>query len=121
AFSLFLLAGSFILQYVFGQKPCPLCIFDRVIVLFITIIIAVALLHNPRSYGRFFYAFFGLGLSLLGVLICARHLWLIHLPPEQVPGCSPGFNYLIETLPLKDALFIILKSAGECAGKNGHF
>ncbi|HRE30987.1 MAG TPA: disulfide bond formation protein B, partial [Candidatus Berkiella sp.] len=38
-----------------------------------------------------------------------------HLPPDKVPECGPGLNYLIETMPLKEALMTVFAGSGECA------
>ncbi|MFI4938138.1 MAG: disulfide bond formation protein B [Candidatus Berkiellales bacterium] len=115
AFSLFLLAISFLLQYGFHLQPCPLCIIDRILVLLIVICFVVALCHPSQKMGQRLYSLIAFLLCALGILVTSRHLWLIHLPVNEVPACSPSFNYLIETFPLKEALIIILKSSGECA------
>ena len=117
-FSLFLLACSLILQYAFHYQPCPLCIIDRIIVIAFVILFGVALWHRPLARGQKIYSGLGFLLAVFGIISTARHLWLIHLPPLEVPSCSPDFNYLIETFPLKEALVIILKSSGECAENN---
>lgn len=121
-FALLLLAGSFILQYGFGLQPCPLCIFARMVVIALTILFGLMVIHRPKSIkGIRAYALSGFLLISLGIAITARHLWIIHLPPEKMPSCSPDFNYLIENFPLKEALMIILKSSGECAENNQTF
>lgn len=45
----------------------------------------------------------------------SRHVWLQHLPPDQVPSCGPGLNYLIDALPMKTVLQEVLSGSGECA------
>jgi disulfide bond formation protein DsbB len=47
--------------------------------------------------------------------VAARHVWLQNLPPDQVPSCGPGLNYLIDALPLKNVLAQVLTGSGECA------
>lgn len=113
-FCLFLLAVSFVLQFHFHLEPCPLCVIDRIIVFMLALFFAIGLLHNPKACGQKIYSLFGFLLSSLGVVVCARHVWIMHLPPEQV-ACSPGFNYLIDTLPPHEAILTILKGSGECA------
>ena len=29
----------------------------------------------------------------------ARHVWLQHLPPDQVPACGPGLSFMLEMTP----------------------
>jgi disulfide bond formation protein DsbB len=121
AFSLFLLAASFILQYGFHLQPCPLCIIARMVVIALAILFGIMLIHRPQKCGIQIYSVLGFILSFIGILITGRHMWIIHLPPSDMPSCSPGFNYLIETFPLKEVLMIILKSSGECAENNHVF
>lgn len=116
-FCLCMLAVSFILQFHFHLEPCPLCVIDRIIVLILTLFFTIAFWHNPAKLGQKIYSIIGLTLCSIGIMVCARHLWILHLPPEQVPACSPGFDYLIDTLPLHEALIVILKGTGECVGK----
>lgn len=121
-FTACILAASFILQYSFHLEPCPLCIIARVVVIALVILFGIMLCHRPKSRAAIqTYSVLGFLLSLAGILVTARHLWLIHLPPSEMPSCSPGFNYLIETFPLKEALMIIFKSSGECAENNQAF
>jgi disulfide bond formation protein DsbB len=121
SFSIVLLATSFTLQFGFHLEPCPLCIIARIIVIFLTILFALALIQNPGRLGQEIYSVLGTLLSLSGILVNARHLWIIHLPPEEVPACGPGFQYLIDTLHPVEALMVILQGSGECAENNAHF
>ncbi|MDB9688503.1 disulfide bond formation protein B, partial [Acinetobacter baumannii] len=52
---------------------------------------------------------------LWSVGVAGRHVWLQHLPPDQVPSCGPGLNYLIDALPMKTVLQEVLSGSGECA------
>lgn len=57
--------------------------------------------------------------SLIGIVwsfgVAARHVWLQHLPPDQVPACGPGLNYWVDTLPILQVFQEVLKGSGECA------
>ncbi len=44
-----------------------------------------------------------------------RHVWLQNLPPDQVPSCGPGLDYLVDALPMKAVLQQVLSGSGECA------
>lgn len=120
-FSLFLLGASFVLQFQFNLEPCPLCIIDRVLVFILTIFFMIALWHNPLRRGQQIYSFVGFSIALLGILSSARHLWIIHLPPELAPDCGPGIHYLFGTLPPHEALLMVLRGSGECAVNKGSF
>ncbi len=42
-------------------------------------------------------------------------VWLQNLPPDQVPSCGPGLDYLVDALPMKAVLQQVLSGSGECA------
>lgn len=104
------------LEHVQGLNPCPLCVFQRVGLIFLGLFSLIALLHNPKNNAL------KRGYSLLSTLaigwsvgVAARHVWLQHLPPDQVPSCGPGLNYMVEVLPFKRVLSEVLTGSGECA------
>lgn len=105
----------FYLQKHVGLEACPLCLIDRGLVIAIGILFLLAVLHNPRTWGQKIYAAFVLLFSAMGIAVCWRHLWLQSLPPDQVPECSPGLDYMLEAFPIGDTIRIIFNSAGECA------
>ncbi|NIP22849.1 MAG: disulfide bond formation protein B, partial [Phycisphaerae bacterium] len=61
------------------------------------------------------YSSFALLFSGLGIAVCWRHLWLQSLPKDQVPECSPGLEYMLDTFPISETIHTIFNSAGECA------
>ncbi len=105
----------FYLQSHLGLEACPLCLIDRGLVIAIGTFFLLALVHNPRGWGQRVYAGFALFFSLLGIIVCWRHLWLQGLPKDQIPECSPGLEYMLETFPIGETLRTIFNSAGECA------
>ena len=103
------------LQMVQGLPPCPLCILDRGVVIGLCAVFLIALIHNPIRLGRKMYATLAALLSLTGIGICARHIWLQNLPKDQVPECGAGFWYMLDTMPALGFLDTILNGSGECA------
>lgn len=104
------------LEHVQGLEPCPLCVFQRLGLIGLGFMSLLAWIHHPkRRVVRAIYA--GLGsLSILwSTAVAARHVWLQHLPPDQVPSCGPGLDYLVDALPLKGVLQQVLSGSGECA------
>ena len=102
-------------QHVLLLDPCPLCVFQRVAVISIGVIFLVAALHNPGGAGRIVY---GLLLALAavgGAAVAGRHAWLQQLPPDQVPSCGPGLDYMLDTLPFTEVLGKVFRGSGECA------
>jgi disulfide bond formation protein DsbB len=109
------------LQYVKHQDPCPLCMVQRVIFIAILAVFALAALHGPKRAGeRVYAALIGL-LSLSGVAVAARHIWIQNLPKDQVPACGPGLDYMLETMPMANVLKELMHGSGECAEKGWTF
>lgn len=103
------------LQIIEYLEPCPLCVLDRVVVISLGVVFLACLLHNPARTGRRIYAGLGTLLSITGIGICLRHIWLQNLPADQVPECGAGFWYMLDSMPLLQFLDTILNGSGECA------
>jgi protein dithiol:quinone oxidoreductase len=103
-------------QTQWGLEPCPLCIFQRVAFAVTGLVFLVAGLHAPRGRpGRVAYGLLALLASGTGAAIAGRHVWLQHLPPDQVPACGPGLEYMMEAMPFLGVLRKVLTGSGECA------
>ena len=53
--------------------------------------------------------------ALVGVGVAGRHVWLQNLPPNEVPACGPGLDFLMSSFPLRDVLSMVLTGSGQCA------
>lgn len=116
-----LLGFGLYLQYVKHQDPCPLCMVQRAVFIAILAVFAIAALHGPKRLGERIYAtLIGL-LSLSGIGVAARHIWIQNLPKDQVPACGPGLDYMLETMPMSDVLKELMHGSGECAAKGWSF
>jgi len=110
-----LMAYALYAQHMLGLEPCPLCIFQRVAVIALGVVFLLAALHPAGRTGRRIHAVL-LGLvALAGTGVAGRHVWLTTLPPERVPACGPGLDFMLQSFPLKDALAMVLSGSGECA------
>lgn len=103
------------LEHIVGLNPCPLCMTQRVFVVAGGAIALLAALHNPVAWGRRVYGALCVAIAAGGGAVAARHVWLQHLPPEQVPACGPSLEYMLETLPFRDTLSMVLMGDGNCA------
>lgn len=110
-----LLGFAFFQQYQAFLDPCPLCIFQRVGFMLMAAISVVAVIHNPGRVGVRVYGGLVALAAAFGATIAGRHLWLQNLPPDQVPECGPGLNYMLDTLPLTEALSKVFLGSGSCA------
>ena len=111
-----LLLMAIYFQFVGGLEPCPLCISQRIMVLALALVLLLAFLLNPRSVaGVRGWAVAGFVTALLGASVSGRHVWLQHLPADEVPACGPGIEYMFHYFPLSDTLRAMLTGTGECA------
>lgn len=109
------MAFALYLQHVEHLEPCPLCVFQRVAVIAFGVAALLGwLLARSPSLARLCA-----GLELLaatgGIIVAGRHVWLQHLPPDQVPACGPGLDFWIAALPWQEVLRQVFQGSGECA------
>ncbi len=110
-----LMLAAFYFQFAQGLNPCPLCISQRIMMGATGLVFLLASLHNPGIRGIRNYALIGCGVALIGASISARHLWIQHLPADEVPACGPGLAYMFEYFPLSDTLKAMVNGTGDCA------
>ena len=106
----------FFLQRHMGLLPCPLCIFQRIGLMAMGGFALIAALGNPKSIALKLLLWLS---SLVGIgwatTVAARHVWLQHLPADQVPSCGPGLDYWLDTLPILQVFKEVFAGSGECA------
>ncbi len=116
-----LMAWALWLQYGLNLDPCPLCSVQRLVVISIGIVFLIAAAHGPGRLGAGIYAGLVLVLGTFGAVIAFRHVWIQHLPKDQVPACGMGLDYMLETLPLADVFAKVFRGTGECAEAGWYF
>lgn len=103
------------LDGILGLEPCPLCLTQRVFVVFSGAVSLLAFAQGPGPVGLRIYAILS-GLSAaVGGGFAARHIWLQHLPEDLVPACGPSLQYMLEVLPFSETLELLLLGDGNCA------
>jgi protein dithiol:quinone oxidoreductase len=112
-----LLITAYYFQYVEGMEPCPLCIFQRIGVLFVGIWFLLRGIHKPLAASRWnlVYSVLGLISAILGGIVSGRHVYIKNLPEGEVPACGPALNYLVDMLPINEVISAVLQGDGECA------
>ncbi|WNL43487.1 disulfide bond formation protein B [Halomonas sp. PAMB 3264] len=116
AFCVLMMTVALMLEHVAGLEPCPLCIFQRVAVIAAGLVLLLAALHNPKgAVGKSVYGVLGLAAVGTGTFIAGRHVWLQTLPPSEVPSCGPGLDYMMDILPMREVVSMVLTGSGECA------
>jgi disulfide bond formation protein DsbB len=103
------------LQYFRKLEPCPMCIFQRVAMIAAGLAFLAGALHGPRAGGRWVYGGLAALASVVGAAIAGRHVWLQHLPPDQVPACGPTLDYLLDMMPGNEVVMTVLRGDGNCA------
>ena len=103
-------------QYVLGLEPCPLCILQRVAVIALGISFLLLAIRPPqRKQSKCLASLLLVMISSAGVWVAARHVWLQNLPPDKVPGCGPGLDFMMANFPLSEVLEMVFSGSGECA------
>ena len=117
-----LIAFALYSQYQLGLLPCPLCIFQRVAFAALGGVFLLAGLHGPEGAGaRRAWGTLALLAAAVGAFIAGRHVWLQHLPADEVPACGPGLDWMMQTMPATGVLREVLTGSGECANVDWTF
>jgi disulfide bond formation protein DsbB len=110
-----LLGFGYVLEYFYGQDPCPLCLVQRAFYYGVLAAFAIAALHSPKKTGHVVYCVAGALFALGGLGVALRHVWLQHLPADQVPACGPDLFFMLENFPLGRLLEKLFMGSGQCA------
>lgn len=105
---------AYYFQHVVGLQPCFLCIIQRIAIMAIGIGSFVVFL-NPQNLfikiiGNLVY-FIG---TIGGLGAAVRQTYMQH-NPEPVASCGPGFEYILETSPITEALPKLFLATGNCS------
>lgn len=111
----FLMGSALYMEHIMGLEPCPLCMMQRLAVIGVGAIALLAFLHAPAGVGLRIYGALITLAGAAGAGLAARQLWLQSLPPDQVPACGPGVDYMMDILPLFDVLLWAMQGTGDCA------
>lgn len=109
------LTAALLLEYGWGLLPCPLCMVQRFWMAMTGAFAACALLLQATGAQRRGWATASWLSAVIGAGFAARQLWLQALPPASAPACSFGVDYMLEVMPLMDALLLMMKGTGDCA------
>ena len=108
------LTAIFYFQQVLGLEPCPMCIMSRYTFITIAIVALVAAIHGPRGVALKVYGGLVALLAAVGIGVSIRHSYLQHFPPK-VETCGADLDFLLNTLPLAQALPRIFSGTGSCS------
>ena len=102
------------MQDYLGLDPCPMCVLSRFAFIAIGVIALIAAIHGPRGpwlkvYGSLIALF-----AAAGIGVSIRHSYLQHFPP-QMETCGTDLEFLLNALPLSQALPKIFAGTGSCS------
>ena len=116
-----LFCAALYLQYVLRQEPCPLCMIQRVIFIVIGMLFFIAALLNAGRIGSRVYSILIALFALGGAAVASRHIWIQHLPKDQIPACGPGLDFMLKHFPMSEVWQELMHGSGECAAKGWTF
>ncbi len=106
-----LVGGALYLQFAKGEDPCPLCIIQRYLFIFIAILAFAGATRNRWGGIAVFETLIAI-IALAGIGAAVRHLFI-----QLNPGFSCGFDTMqpiVDSLPPAHWLPSVFKVAGLC-------
>jgi disulfide bond formation protein DsbB len=104
----------FYFQDQLGLDPCPMCILSRYCFIAIGLVALIGAIHGPRGRAPKVYASLVALFAVIGIGISIRHSYLQHFPPAT-ESCGSDLEFLVNTLPLTQALPRIFAGTGSCS------
>src|SRR4051812_34489171 len=104
----------FYFQDQLGLDPCPMCILSRYCFIAIGLVALIGAIHGPRGRAPKVYASLVALVAVIGIGISIRHSYLQHFPPAT-ESCGSDLEFLVNTLPLTQALPRIFAGTGSCS------
>lgn len=116
-----LLMLAFSIEEYYSINPCPLCILQRVDLVFLGIIFLFGASLNLNKAGQIFIGIFVSIISLSGIALALRQVWLQHLPPNSSSDCGASLQYLMKILPFDQVVRKVLEGSAECSQTTWEF
>lgn len=106
--------GYFYLERTLGLEPCPLCVLDRIVFIALAVIFALAYFQRSNRGERIGYDIGATIMSLGGVGIAWRHVYLQNRPADTLGDCGAGFWHMLDKIGLEGAVASALQGSGDC-------
>jgi disulfide bond formation protein DsbB len=116
-----LLGMTFYLQKFDGFIPCPLCILQRVTLGTLCVIFLLGWIFSQRKWLMLVIDLLANLVSIIGILLSGRQVWLQHLPASDNADCGVSLQYLIHALPFDQIIAKIIQGTAECSQKSWEF
>lgn len=116
ALALWALGAAVFFEYYDHLAPCMLCIMQRVLFLSIFFVAAFGFLISKASFIlRRIASVLIFIISLMGMSVVARQLWIASLPEAQRPLCLPSVEYIFNNFLWNEILPLFFIGTGDCA------
>jgi len=102
-------------EYVMFLDPCPLCMMQRIAVLFVGLVALSGFFLSGNAFKQKIHGVLLMVASAFGMSVAGRHIWIQNLPADQVPTCGPSLEYMVDTLPWAEVLTNMLQGYGKRA------
>lgn len=113
--SVLIMIGALYLEHGVGLEPCPLCILQRLAVIGFGLVSLVAAIHGPKRTGQRIYAALAFVMAAAGAGVAGRQIWLQQVPADELPACLPSLDYMLEALPFREVISLMLHGSADCA------
>lgn len=117
----FLMLTSLYLQFFEGILPCPLCTLQRLTFFAMGLCFLIGLFVHSKLLGRLIINLSAGSLSVLGIFLAGRQVYLQHLPPNANAECGASIQYMLQVLSYDEVLKKILQGSTECAIRGWEF
>jgi disulfide bond formation protein DsbB len=97
-----------------GLVPCPLCMFQRVCIAALGVVLLLAGLHRVRAVGGAIYAVLVFITAGGASWVAGRHVWIQAQPPGTVPACGAPLENLMQMFPMHEVIQRVMTGGGEC-------
>ncbi len=104
-----------------GMVPCPLCMMQRMVLIFLAVVFFVGMIFRMKRPGLFTVGLLALLTCISGILLSGRQAWLQHTPTTNLGECGASLGYMFQTLPLMEALKHVWTGGIECSQQGWAF
>jgi disulfide bond formation protein DsbB len=114
--SISVLTFAYLLEYGFNLEPCPLCLLQRYVLWIIFGTFVIGAIHNGQSIARTVYCASVFLVSIIGIALSSRHVWLQYFAPPGISDCMAGLDRMLAFKPFTEVLKeILFHTSAECA------
>ena len=113
--SFLMIVAALWIQLTYQLEPCPLCITQRIIFIFLGLLFVFFVWLPLNFFVRIIYLL-AIGItSIVGLIFSARHV-LIQQKYITVPAeCGIDLDYMFENFPLMEAFNLLFQGTGDCS------